>query len=296
MRGPARRLAAALVAAATLLLSACFVSPGHFTSTIDLRKDGRFSYAYTGEIYILGLSKLADLRNKAAEDEPFKAEPCVTDDAEMRERPCTREEINRQKADWEENRKADAQRKQRDAEMMKSILGGIDPSSPRAAEELAERLRKQAGWRKVEYKGDGLFLVDFAISGRIDHDFQFPTMERFPMANAFVVLNRRADGSVRIDAPGFGQSNQDTPFGALGQLAALGAAFGSDGKQDMPRLPELNGTLVLTTDGAILANNTDDGPVASTAGQKLEWKITPRSAAMPTALVRLGGSGTGNGA
>ena len=289
MTGPARRLATALVAAATLLLSACFVSPGNFTSTIDLRKDGRFSYAYSGEIYILGLSKLAEMGNKAKADEPFKAEPCLTDDAEMSERTCTREEISQQKADWEENRKADVERKRRDAEAMKAMLGGIDPSNPRAAEELAERLRKQAGWRKVEYKGDGLFLVDFAISGRIDHDFQFPTMERFPMANAFVVLNKRADGSVRMDAPGFGQSNQGNPMGGFGQLAAMGAAYGTDGKQDMPGLPELNGTLVLTTDGAILANNTDDGPVASTVGQKLEWKITPRSTAMPTALVRLGG-------
>ena len=291
MTGPARRLATALVAAATLLLSACFVSPGNFTSTIDLRKDGRFSYAYSGEIYILGLSKLAEMGNKAKADEPFKAEPCLTDDAEMSERPCTREEISQQKADWEENRKADVERQRRDAEMMKVMLGGIDPSNPQAAEELAERLRKQAGWRSVVYKGDGLFVVDFAISGRLDHDFQFPTMERFPMANAFVVLNKRADGPVRMDAPAFGQPGQGNPMANFGQLAAIGAAMGagkSGDDEEMPKLPELNGTLVLTTDGTILANNTDDGPAATTTGQRLEWKVTPRSATTPTALVRLG--------
>ena len=54
---PARSLAVALVAAASLLLSGCFVSPGSFTSAIDLRKDGRFSYSYSGEIYLIGLSK-----------------------------------------------------------------------------------------------------------------------------------------------------------------------------------------------------------------------------------------------
>ncbi|MFN9376312.1 MAG: hypothetical protein ACK564_04615, partial [Novosphingobium sp.] len=61
------------------------------------------------------------------------------------------------------------------------------------------------------------------------------------------------------------------------------------GKDDGLKLPELNGTLVLTTDGTILANNTDEGPVAGTTGQRLEWKITPRTTTAPTALVRLGG-------
>ena len=93
MTGTARRLAATLVAAATLLLSACFVSPGSFTSSIDLRKDGRFSYAYNGEIYLLGLSKLAELGNKAKDSEPFKALPCYTDDAKADQRECGHDEL-----------------------------------------------------------------------------------------------------------------------------------------------------------------------------------------------------------
>ncbi len=133
-------------------------------------------------------------------------------------------------------------------------------------------------------------MVDFAISGHLDYDFQFPTMERFPMANAFVVLNKRADGAVRMDAPAFGQPGQGNPMANMGQLAAMGAALGSKDKEDgAMKLPELNGTLVLTTDGTILANNTDEGPVAGTTGQRLEWKVTPRTTAAPTALVRLGG-------
>jgi predicted nucleic acid-binding Zn ribbon protein len=287
MTGPARRIAATLVAAATLLLSACFVSPGSFTSAIDLRKDGRFSYSYAGEIYLLGLSNLAEMGRKSKWNEPFKAEPCHKDDIDMTERTCSEDEIAQQKADWEENRKADTERQKRDAEMMKVMLGGIDPSNPQAAEELAARLRKQAGWRSVVYKGDGLFVVDFAISGRLDHDFQFPTMERFPMANTFVVLNKRADGSVRMDAPAFGQPGQNNPMANFAQFAAMGTGKSGD-DEAMPKLPELNGTLVLTTDGAILANNTDDGPAATTTGQRLEWKVTPRLATTPTALVRLG--------
>jgi hypothetical protein len=134
------------------------------TSAIDLRKDGRFNYSYNGEIYLLGLSKLAELGSKAKEAEPFKAVTCYTDDEEMKERECTKDELAKQKADWEEDRKADEARKKRDSDMMKVMLGGIDPSSPQAAEELAQRLRRQAGWKSVVYKGDGLFVVDFAIS------------------------------------------------------------------------------------------------------------------------------------
>lgn len=291
MTSPVRRIAATLVAAATLLLSACLVSPGKFTSAIDLRRDGGFSYSYTGEIYLLGLSKLAEMANKAKEPAKWVESPCYKAEDNVDQRPCTEPELERQKAEWEDEQKASAERDKRESEVMRAMLGGIDPSSPQAAEELAERLRKQAGWKKVLYKGDGLFEVEFAISGRLDHDFYFPTMERFPMATAFVVLNKRADGSVRMDAPAFGQPSQGNPIASFGQLAAMGAMFGAekDGKsKDTPKVPELNGRLVLTTDGTILANNTDDGPTAITSGQKLEWKISPRTTATPTALVRLG--------
>ena len=128
------------------------------------------------------------------------------------------------------------------------------------------------------------------LKGRIDHDFIFPTIERFPAANPFVILNRRADGAVRMEAPGFGPSSSGGGMSNFAQLMAMGAAM--DEKKEgeaAPELPQLEGTLTLTTDGAILANNTDEGPAPTTTGQKLEWKITPRSTAAPTALVKLGG-------
>ena len=53
-------------------------------------------------------------------------------------------------------------------------------------------------------------------------------------------------------------------------------------------MPELDGSFAIVTDGEILANNTDEGPAPFTTGQMLEWKISPRTAAAPTALVRLG--------
>lgn len=275
---PKRTACAAIVAALSLLLSACLLAPGKFTSTLDLRKDGRFSFTYAGQISMLGLSKLAQMDRKGSA--LFEPAPCRTENQAIK-RQCTPAEIAQQRKDWEAGQQAGTDKAKKDAEQARVLFGGIDPTSPRAAEEMAERLRKQAGWRSVVYKGDGLYEVDFALSGTLDHDFAFPTIERFPMANAFVVINRRADGSVRVDAPGFGPSSGS----GLSNLAAMAAMDKArDGK--LP-LPELDGTFTLTTDGQILANNTEDGPRAGTTGQVLAWTITPRSGSAPTALLRL---------
>gem|GEM_PF-6770588 len=95
------------------------------------------------------------------------------------------------------------------------MLGGIDPADPAAAEELAARLRRQTGWNRVDNKGDGLFDVSFSLTGRIDHDFLFPTIEGFPRSNFFVVLSRRQGGTVRIEAPGFVPQSRGNPFEAM---------------------------------------------------------------------------------
>jgi hypothetical protein len=68
---------------------------------------------------------------------------------------------------------------------MKAMLGGLDPSDPKAAEELAARLRRQAGFKSVVYKGNGLYEVDFAVSGQLSHDFAFPTIEKMPQITPF---------------------------------------------------------------------------------------------------------------
>lgn len=279
-----RRLAAAgLALAMSLALAACFMLPGKFASTLDLRKDGRFAYAYKGEIFLLGLAKLAEM--DSAGDSEFTPSACYKDEDGEVERECTTAEIDQQKQDWDEEQVAAAAKRKKDAEEMKAVFGGIDPSDPKAAEELAARLRRQAGWRAVTYKGDGLFEVDFAITGRIDHDFVFPTMERMPLYSPFVMLNRRADGSVRIDAPGFNGGSQTGNLGGLGALAALGAKE----EKGFPKMPQIEGTFTLTTDGQILTNNTDEGPKKDAAGQRLDWTINARSTAAPSALVKLGG-------
>jgi len=171
------------------------------------------------------------------------------------------------------------------------MLGGLDPSDPKAAEELAARLRRQAGFKSVLYKGDGLYEVDFSVSGQLSHDFAFPTIEKMPQITPFFVLNRRADGSVRLDSPAL-QAQEGTggmPFGNIAQMAAAERAKASpEEAKKIPEFPQIDGRFVLTTDGEILANNTDEGPKVGPTGKRLEWKITPRDKVGPMALIGLG--------
>jgi hypothetical protein len=275
-----------------MALTGCFLQPGKFDSTLDLRGNGSFTFAYKGQIYLLALSKIADLASKAEAGGEFAAEACHDDN--LAERPCTADELAEQRRAWEESKAAKKQEDQKNAEMMRAMLGGIDPADPAAAKELAERLRHQAGWRSVNYVGDGLFEVDFELSSKLTHDFVFPTIERFPMANAFVSASRRADGTVRIDAPGFSGQSAGNPMqsamaGILG-AAAAGEAAGADGAApdaSMLAIPEIDGTFRIVTDGEILANNTDEGPQAGAAGKVLQWRVTKRAQTAPTALMRL---------
>ncbi|MCA1661141.1 MAG: hypothetical protein LC648_02810 [Novosphingobium sp.] len=267
----------ALALLACLLAAGCFLLPGKFASELTLRNDGTFAFAYRGDVHVLALSKMA--QDEMGEDAKFEPVPCY-DDNTGDERPCSADEISVQRSDWATQQEAARAKRREDAEMMRKMLGGIDPADPRAAEELAERMRKQAGWRSVTYVGDGKFVVDFAIAGRLDHDFSFPTVEKMPVATPFVAVFRRADGSVRVDAPAFAANTGGGPM--------AGMASGLADKEAGGGVPKLDGTFAVITDGEILANNTDDGPQAGAAGLKrLSWKVTPRTVSAPTALIKL---------
>jgi hypothetical protein len=277
--------AGALAAALCLSLSACILSPGAFESTLNLRRDGTFTFSYDGEIHLLALSKLAEMSNAADGGDDFIATPCWDED--FNDRECTEDEIAEQRETWEAEAGDRKARAEREAESMRQFLGGIDPADPKAAEELAARLRRQEGWTHVDYRGDGLFDVAFSLNSTIGHDFVFPTIERFPMINSFVLANLRQGRTVRVEAPGFTVQGGANPFqGMFAGFAAAGAA--SSGNSDaMPVLPEMEGTFRIVTDGQILANNTDEGPQAAPGGQVLEWRVNRRTEAVPMALIQL---------
>ena len=277
-----------LALAAPLLLTGCLITPGKFASDLALMKDGSFSYSYKGEIQLLALSKLAEM-GADSEDE-FEAEDCYEDNG-YDTRTCTEDEIKAQKAEWDANAEIRQMKRDEEAEQMKVFMGGMDPSSPEAAEEFAATLSRQKGWNSVSHRGDGLFDVDFAINGTLSHDFAFPVIEKMPVGSSFVSVTLRKDGKVRVDATGFAAQGAGNPMqGMMGGMMGLAQLEGSkskDGETAPPKVVMPEGTFTITTDGMILANNTDEGPVDAAAGKVLSWEITPRTEQAPTALIDL---------
>lgn len=293
-----RKTAAMIGAAAMLLLlAACMVLPGKFTSDLSLRRDGTFTFHYKGEIILAALAQGSkSARTEEIPAEPFEQQPC-TDPKTDEAHDCSPAEIAEQRAKWNDEQKArkaakageDAQNRK----MMQAFMGGIDPDDPKAAEAFAQRLARQQGFASVVSKGAGKFEVDYTATGRLDHDFTFPTIERLPMVMPFVSVIRRADGSVRVDAPAFSTAAANPVMPGLGAMAGAMGGMKSAGKagtkpgSDGPPIAE--GTFSLRTDGQILANNTDEGPQADPASglTRLDWKVDARTAAAPTALIKL---------
>lgn len=277
LRTGGRAGGAAVLAAIVLVLAGCMLLPGKFTSSLDIRKDGTFTYAYTGDIYMLMLmSELSDVGGSSADKAPFTARACYGEDGD--EKTCSAEELAMQKADWEDARERRAERRQREGESMKAAFGGINPSDPGAGEEIARRLRQQAGWKTVEYKGNGLFLVDFSITGTLDRDFAFPTIERMTTAMPFVQISRRQDGSVRIDAPGFAPAQPETPYAEMTREASSGK---------LSQVPTVEGRFTITTDGQMLENNAGDGAKANASGTSLSWPVSLTTTMPPSAIIKL---------
>ena len=274
---------ARVVASALLCLFAagCFLLPGKFVSELTVRRDGTFAFSYQGDIHVLALSKMA--QDEMGGDTKFEPRPVCKDEGPSDD-SCTYDSVEEQRTNWESAQEAGKAKKKQDAEMARQMLGGIDPSDPRAAEELAERMRKQVGWKSVTYAGDGKYVVDFAIAGRLVHDISFPSLERVPMLTPFVAIYRRTDGSVRIDATAFSGGANGGPMGAM--MQGMGASSNESAPKNMP---ELDGTFAIVTDGEILANNTDEGPQAGAGGmRRMAWKVSPRTTSPPTALIKLG--------
>lgn len=283
-----RARAAAALAALSLLLTGCFITPGKFSSELVLMKNDQFSYTYDGEIFFLGLSSLAQME---AAGEEFEPESCY-DEETFEDRECTEAELAEQREQWDANAESRAAEAAMEAEQMAMMMGGIDPSDPESTAELVRLLERQEGWESVVDKGDGVFDVRFAISGELSHDFLFPVIEGFPSISPFVQLYLRKGEQVRINAPGFAAQNETSPMaGMMGGMAGMAglAALGNEEEpaDQMPNFPTVEGTFTIVTDGIIRANNTDEGSVRSERGQELVWNISPRTQAAPTALIDL---------
>ncbi len=269
-----RALRGFVAACCALVLAACFLTPGKFASELVLTKGGAFAFSYEGEITTMGLNQLAAMGGNGV----FQA-ACVDDDMEPRD--CTAAETADQRAEWEAEQDKDA----REKEQFLKMFGGIDPSDPEVAEKLVATLREMRGWDAVSYRGDGIYDVRYRTEGVLTHSFLFPVLEDMPAMTHFVSVTPRSDGSVRVQAPGFGGEQAGMGQG-LPMMMAMGA-MQNGGKEAAPEIVLPDGQFTIRADGEILTNNTEEGPVSEGGMKVLRWTVDETSKTAPTALIAL---------
>ena len=255
--------------AAPLLLTGCLWGPGKFASELTLRKDGTFVLDYRGEI-VMQLPPESEAAKPWTDD---MAACSVSDGKEMQKTPCTKDQIAKQKADYEE--RAVSKRKENE-EMAKAFgLPGLDDESNRA---FAAKLKKCAGWRSVTYRGKGVFDVDYHFEGRVTQDFVFPALPDNDVIIPFIAIRRRADAAVLVTAPAM--------TGKAGPIGARAGAAAADAMKGGP-VSRAEGRLTIVTNGEILTNNSEDGAAPHPLGRQVHWDVGPASTKIPETLIRL---------
>lgn len=240
----ASRLALALLM--PLLLTGCFLAPGKFTSSMVINADRTFTYTYVGEVYGFDPAQAMKGLGDDKDDSDGDAKPT--------------------KAAFEkDDSAADKAKSQAEADAK--------------YREIAVALAKEQGFRKAEYVGNNKFLIDYQISGTLDHSFFFPYNLDAGIIIPFVAVELRANGTVRVKAPGFAKENKDSS--GLGGMGDMGDSDKASAKMD--------GVFTLDTNAEIVSQNNEDGVKVVNGRKTVTWKATPLSTTAPMAVVRFAG-------
>lgn len=246
----------ALALLAPLVLVGCAFSPGKFTAALTLLADRSFTFSYQGEVIAVDLaSEMAKGMGDAFKDS----------DKDEEKKEGTSSTALLRAASWQE-----------DEAVGNESEGGMvdtDDAAEKAQKEakfkaIGEALTKEAGYRSVSYKGDGVFVVDYQISGKLSHGFMWPYNLDAEVIFPFLILELRGKDVVRVKAPAFGEN--DSP--AKGKI---------DDKS------KLDGIFTLVTDGEIVSQNNEDGAISAGGRKSVTWKATPLSKDAPMAVVRV---------
>ncbi|MEA3064756.1 MAG: hypothetical protein QOJ27_1202 [Sphingomonadales bacterium] len=170
----------AFVAAASLVLSSCILSPGKFVSTLHIAKDRSFTFTYVGEVILLDP---AAAMQQGMQDGLAGAADDVVDENGNSVAPA-----------------APATPAAPAAETAKSIA---------EAKAVAEALSKEIGYRSVEYLGHNKFRVDYAMTGRLDRSFLYPINIDAKSIIPWIAVEVRKDRTARILAIAFGDQDMD---------------------------------------------------------------------------------------
>lgn len=237
----------ALALIAPLLLAGCLLIPGKFESHLRLMNDGTYSFTYNGQMQL-----------SEGEDEPA-ADPAMMDE--------------------ESGATGGSDAAQKNA-AMRAIFGGAVPGDDEGLKKFAEQLAKYDGWNRVEYMGDNLFEVEYAVSGHFDQMLAFPTIPGATMQFPFVQIIRRSGGELEILTPAM--AGPGGLAGAMGPLPMGGAS-------EKPKMQPIDGSFTIVTDGDVLSNNTEDGLSVDGATKTMRWQVDGSSGpeGSPRAIVKL---------
>lgn len=303
----------ALALVAPLLLAGCLLIPGKFESHLRLMNDGTYEFTYVGQMQLSegdtppsssameqrpfdrGQAMCFNQTNKASgkvtpypvdlysspvnnDDDPdfYDERECSADDLAQLEQMHD-DEIARVDEDSRERKKAEEDKKNT---AMRSIFGGAVPGDDEGLKKFAAKLAKYEGWKKVEYMGDNLFEVEYAVSGNFDQMFAFPTIPGATMQFPFVQVIRRSGGELEVLTPAM--AGPGGLAGAVGPMA-MGASSGESKAQP------IDGTFTIVTDGVVLTNNTEDGLTVSGSTKNMRWKVNGASGpdGSPRAIIKL---------
>lgn len=218
-----------------LLLTGCLLVPGKFNSTLTIHADRRFAFAYKGQLMASDPSESAGPDAASGDSGPEANAEAAAKAREKAAKAKEREEKNRA---------------------------------------IAAALAKEWGYRSVIYRGNGLFDVDYAVTGVLTTNFTYPFNSDAEVMMPFVAIEVRKDGTVRLRAPGFGKAPGSSPATPSLPLA-----------QDPSDLAE--GVFTLVTDAEIVAQNQEDGAKRSADGNVITWMIGKMKRDAPTAVLRM---------
>ena len=144
--------------------------------------------------------------------------------------------------------------------------------------ELAVTLAKEAGYNRVEYRGNDTWFIDYRATGKLTHTFLFPYSLDGEVIFPFVVIEPRANGTARVKAPAFAASKRTGDLGGMG-----GGGMGGPDRGNS----RLDGTFTLDTDAEIVSQNNENGATVTGAMRRIVWRATPQLKDAPMATVRL---------
>lgn len=252
----------ALLVTAPLLLSSCLLTPGKFTSKLVINADRSFTFGYQGEVIALDpgseFGKGLGGNNDPNDTENF--DPPAEDESEAAFTPVA------WAAQGEDGAKPEGQ----------------DDAAKEAARDtklraVADALRKEQGYRSVEYVGKGKFNIDYQISGTLTHSFIYPFNIDAEAVFPFLAIELRNGGTVRVKAPAFG-SDSSSSSDAMG---SMGGSGGTGARKSV------EGSFTLETDAEIVSQNNEDGATTAGGRKTIVWKVTPLTKDAPTAVLRL---------